>query len=659
MPGSVKASEPNIAVAWGDNSYGQCSVPEPNTGFRAVSGGYEHSLGLKQDGSIVAWGDNSYSQCNVPSPNTDFVAVSAGYYHSLGLKQDGSIVAWGDTGGGLCDVPSPNSGFVAIAAGMGHSLGLKSDGSVVAWGDNSYGQCDVPEPNTSFVAIAVGWYHSLGVKSDGSVVAWGDNGHYQCNAPEPNTGFTTVSAGAYHSLGLKSDGSVAAWGDNSYGQCSVPESNTGFVGIAAGAAHSLGLKSDGSIAAWGLNVYNQCDVPLPNMDFVAVAAGYVHSLAMKWGDSIVPEANSAIEFKGMSYCGWSENAFSTEDSNTSLGNLRNTGCQWVAINVWEFQDNATSTVIAPDYNLFSVSPESVKVAVDRCHELGMKVLLKPMLDMKTGGWRAYIVPSDEWFAAYHGFMNYWADFAQTNNCEMLCIGCEFEGTSSWADAWRSVANDVRTHYSGPITYAGNYGGESDISWWDAVDYIGIDAYYSLTGITNPTLAQLVSAWTSRANSIESWRNANWPDKQIIFTEVGYGSYDGSNITPWAWLAPEDPTPVDLNEQADCYEALFSACAARDWWAGVFWWNWETDPNYDGREGRDFSPQNKPAEDVIKAYYITITGDMNNDHKVDFYDVAMFCDYWPDQYLVGWPDFNNDGKVDLADFALLAANWSLP
>jgi hypothetical protein len=32
---------------WGDNSYGQCSVPSPNTGFTAVAGGLYHVLGLR------------------------------------------------------------------------------------------------------------------------------------------------------------------------------------------------------------------------------------------------------------------------------------------------------------------------------------------------------------------------------------------------------------------------------------------------------------------------------------------------------------------------------------------------------------------------------------------------------------------------------------
>jgi hypothetical protein len=35
-------------VAWGFNNNGQCSVPDPNTGFVvAVAGGRGHSLGLK------------------------------------------------------------------------------------------------------------------------------------------------------------------------------------------------------------------------------------------------------------------------------------------------------------------------------------------------------------------------------------------------------------------------------------------------------------------------------------------------------------------------------------------------------------------------------------------------------------------------------------
>ncbi|HOB74995.1 MAG TPA: RCC1 domain-containing protein, partial [Phycisphaerae bacterium] len=76
-------------MAWGDNDYGQCNVPAPNSGFVVVAAGWFHSLGLKADGSIVAWGANWYGQCNVPAPNSGFVAVAAGGHHNLAIRGDG------------------------------------------------------------------------------------------------------------------------------------------------------------------------------------------------------------------------------------------------------------------------------------------------------------------------------------------------------------------------------------------------------------------------------------------------------------------------------------------------------------------------------------------------------------------------------------------
>ncbi len=192
-------------VAWGHNGSGQCDVPYPNTGFTAVAGGLQHSLGLRDDGSIAAWGLNDKGQCNVPYPNSGFVAVAGGFVHSLGLRNDGSIVAWGNNTYGQCNVPSPNSGFIAVAAGGYHSLGLRDDGSIAAWGRNEYSQCDVPSPNTGFIAIAAGWFYSLGLRDDGSIAAWGNNDSGQCDVPSPNSGFIAIAAGGAHSLGLKEE----------------------------------------------------------------------------------------------------------------------------------------------------------------------------------------------------------------------------------------------------------------------------------------------------------------------------------------------------------------------------------------------------------------------------------------------------------------------
>ena len=85
-------------MAWGNNNEGQCYVPSPNTGFVAVAGGFGHSLGLKEDGSIVAWEWNVSGQCDVPPPNEGFIAVAGGGYTSLGLHYYST---------GIEDAPSP------------------------------------------------------------------------------------------------------------------------------------------------------------------------------------------------------------------------------------------------------------------------------------------------------------------------------------------------------------------------------------------------------------------------------------------------------------------------------------------------------------------------------------------------------------------------
>jgi hypothetical protein len=114
---------------------------------------------LKSDGSIVGWGNNTYGQCDVPEPNTDFIAMSGASVfsestgiHCLGLKSDGSIVGWGDNTHGQCDVPEPNADFLAVAAGAGYSMALKPDGSVITWGI----PIDDPVPNSDFEFTADG-----------------------------------------------------------------------------------------------------------------------------------------------------------------------------------------------------------------------------------------------------------------------------------------------------------------------------------------------------------------------------------------------------------------------------------------------------------------------------------------------------------------------
>ena len=162
-------------------------------------------------------------------------------------------------------------------------------------------------------------------------------------------------------------------------------------------------------------------------------------------------------------------------------------------------------------------------------------------------------------------------------------------------------------YSGQLTYAANWnaisqnvGGYQNVPWWNQLDYIGIDAYFPIATQNDTTLAGLTTAWQNRANAIESWRTSRaLTNKQVLFTEVGYQSADGSAQSP---AGVSGLPTIDLVEQADVYHALLSVMSTKSWWDGAFWWSWDTNQYAGGTNDAGFTPQNKPAQTILQQFY---------------------------------------------------------
>jgi hypothetical protein len=159
---------------------------------------------------------------------------------------------------------------------------------------------------------------------------------------------------------------------------------------------------------------------------------------------------------------------------------------------------------------------------------------------------------------------------------------------------------VRAVYSNPILYAAGFGGENtSISWWDAVDYIGVNAYYELHDDvqTVPTVEALEAAWTWPKQQLAEL-SADY-GKPIIFTEIGYRSHQGCSVHPW-----DDVTVSELSmeEQARAYAAAFRQVFSAPWLHGMFWWLWPVDRFVSGDCDDSYSPHLKSAEDVLRAWY---------------------------------------------------------
>jgi hypothetical protein len=319
-------------------------------------------------------------------------------------------------------------------------------------------------------------------------------------------------------------------------------------------------------------------------------------------------AQAATEFqKGMNYVTWWADIYSSPTSDQSLRDLADTGTTWIALVVTGYQPTYASTRITWRPPQTPTDADLAHV-IAMAHSLGMKVMLRPIVDLSSDDahWRADIGTAfrtrkawSTWFASYNAFIGNYASVAERYGADMFCIGVEMEGVSRRTTEWRQVAANVRARYAGPIVYSANWGGEeARITWWDAVDYIGVDAYYELSDVNNPTLAALKAAWISRGYVAVLERLATTFQRPVLITELGYRSINGAARAPWDWSVTG---AVDFQEQADAYQAAFETFRGRPWLAGIYWYNWDVEPADDGSDADRYTPRGKPAEEILRYY----------------------------------------------------------
>jgi len=220
--------------------------------FTQIASGVSHTAALKDDSTVVVWGNNDFGQTTVPAGLSGVQAIAVGDGHTVALKSDGTVVAWGDNICNQTTVPTGLSGVESIAAGSLHTVALTNKGLVVAWGYNYDGQVNVPMGLSDVQAVAAGGSSTVALKADGTVVGWGRNNNGQTNVPAGLIGVKAIAAGYSHTVALKNDGTVVAWGHNGYGQTTVPVDLSNVKAIAAGKVHTVALKNDGTIVAWGV-----------------------------------------------------------------------------------------------------------------------------------------------------------------------------------------------------------------------------------------------------------------------------------------------------------------------------------------------------------------------------------------------------------------------
>jgi len=285
-------------------------IEDPDT-WKSLFGTYQHTLAVKNNGTLFATGDNTFGQLGngasgnvvrnfvqilVPDGiNSSWVFGGGGTEHSAALRSDGRVFGWGRND---------------ISAAVGN--GGKTGNILVPWNIHDTDASHRMFPlSTHFIDLRVGHRFNIAMDQDRNLWSYGNNGSRQCGREYDNSagdgspnytqdtyirrtptigalgsevlidapgGWLDFSAGAYHAAAIRaSDNALYTWGLNGNGQLGAPPENAGrasdprqvpspvagkkWVRIFCGEYGTSALLDDGSAWVWGKNDTSQLGVP--------------------------------------------------------------------------------------------------------------------------------------------------------------------------------------------------------------------------------------------------------------------------------------------------------------------------------------------------------------------------------------------------------------
>lgn len=294
-----------------------------------------------------------------------------------------------------------------------------------------------------------------------------------------------------------------------------------------------------------------------------------------------------------------------EIESGKLGELKRINAGWVAVIPYGFSRVAEPSVsFDHDRQWWGEKTEGTCQLIKYAKENGMKVMLKPHVWVMGQGWTGdYDLDTEEnwkvWETDFTKYILNHARIADSLEVELLCIGTEYRTPAKERpEFWRGLIKKVRNVYKGDVTYASNWDNYDSITWWDQVDYIGIDSYFPLAEGDSPSVEAIAEGWEPLKKNLATF-SKKWK-KPILFTEYGFQSVKGGAGKHWEVDKSEEN--VDMEVQSNAYEATFQSIWDEPWFAGGFLWKWHLTTRGAERNPTRFTPQGKSAEEVIAKWY---------------------------------------------------------
>ena len=262
------------------------------------------------------------------------------------------------------------------------------------------------------------------------------------------------------------------------------------------------------------------------------------------------------------------------------------------------QEDGNSNRIYLDLRL-TPSAEGLADLIRYAKGKGLKVVLMPIVlldDPKGDEWRGTIKPQSwhKWFDSYRDILGHFAWIAEGNGVDLFVVGSELVSTEREADEWADTIRFVRSRFSGLITYSSNWDHYQNIPFWDKLDLIGMNSYWKLGDDKDAGVDEIKEHWREIQAQLKPFIEKK--GKPLMFMEIGWCSLDNAAKEPWDYT---QPLPANPQLQKRLYEGFFETWSGTPWLGGFSVWEWT--PGDGGAKDKGYTPENKPAEKVLKEY----------------------------------------------------------
>lgn len=296
-------------------------------------------------------------------------------------------------------------------------------------------------------------------------------------------------------------------------------------------------------------------------------------------------------------CPWWGETWGTAQMSEALLELSKLGVDWAALHPYGRIRRDGSIEYFP-----AAEVGYLRRAVEMARARGIDLFWTPHLaHWGSFSWRGEIeFGTDEalwqrFFQSYERFIVDQARFAEASGVPLFSVGVELERTMHRESDWRRIIRAVRAVYRGKLTYSANWDGVQRVPFWDALDLIGVQAYFPLADESSPfpTAREIEAKWATHLSALRALSKAQ-RDKPLLFTELGFSRSEKAATQPWLPRVDGGERVIELRRRL--IDVSLRVLEREPRLAGIFFWKW-----IPGRIGhdRDFSMRDPEAVEALR------------------------------------------------------------